>query len=58
MIVFLIILVVFMIVVCPHLLIWCVNELWSQDIPHDFHHWFIALVFLMLVRGSASYKKS
>jgi hypothetical protein len=53
-----ILLAIGLLLITPFLLIWSVNGLFSLTIQYTWTNWFYALVIMLLVRGSASYKKS
>lgn len=40
----------------PFLLIWSVNGLFCLTLQYTWGNWFYALVIMILMRGSASYK--
>jgi len=51
-----ILLAIGIILITPFLLIWSVNGLFSLSIQYTWMNWFYALVLMVLLRGSASYK--
>jgi hypothetical protein len=53
-----ILLAIGLILFTPFLLIWSVNGLFALAIQYTWSNWMYALVIMLLVRGSASYKKS
>lgn len=46
-----------LVVVIPHIAILCVNTLFETSIEHSLLNWFCALLLIMIISGSASFKK-
>jgi hypothetical protein len=51
-----ILLAIGLVLITPFLLIWSVNGLFSLSIQYTWMNWFYALVLMVLLRGSATYK--